>query len=241
MAGGEKLGNVRDEVFRRLREAGLRRSKRVRTEQDVVFVPFGLVSSFIAYTAPLSAGRAAEAMVGAAGVEVCATVAEDGFRVLSGDGAALIRRRSEAGRTLWSYTPDGGDPLALGTVAEMLRARAPGGDGFFPDAWWFEATREAAMPDPLYRIARAFELVENPASVVCSCAPGHMYGAALTENSSRLSVGALRWTHGSLRRDDTLGFVMSDVPSWKPPAAARFTEALLPFVPVAQQVTATAN
>ena len=65
-------------------------------------------------------------------------------------------------------------------------------------------------PDPAHRVARAFDLVQHEASVVCSVAPGYMFGAALTEFAGRLGVGRLRWTHGALERADTLGFVTTD-------------------------------
>ena len=47
-----------------------------------------------------------------------------------------------------------------------------------------------------------FDLVENPASILCSTAPGWMFGARKTDRASRLTGGRLRWTHGALGRDD---------------------------------------
>ncbi len=53
-----------------------------------------------------------------------------------------------------------------------------------------------------------------------------MYGAAYTVFGSRISTGRLRWTHGSMPREPSLGFVMSDVPGWQAPDAVRFDQAL---------------
>ena len=53
-----------------------------------------------------------------------------------------------------------------------------------------------------------------------------MYGSKTTELGSRLSVGRLRWTHGALHREASLGFFMSNVESWKPDGPVRFDEAL---------------
>ena len=39
-------------------------------------------------------------------------------------------------------------------------------DAWRSDAWWFAATAAAPYPDALHRIARGFELAENPASAV---------------------------------------------------------------------------
>ena len=84
-------------------------------------------------------------------------------------------------------------------------------------------------PDALHRLAASFELVNNPASVTCSVAPGSLYGARRTALAARLSIGHLRRTHGALDRTATLGFLMSDLPGWKAPKAVPFDAALAPF------------
>jgi hypothetical protein len=42
-------------------------------------------------------------------------------------------------------------------------------------------------------------------------------------------VGHLKWTHGALEHDASLGFLMSDVPVWRPLGPVRFDHALAPF------------
>jgi hypothetical protein len=173
-------------------------------------------------------------MAAAEGVHDCATPATsgDGVRVFGGGASALVRRTGPEGQELWSYEPLDGDPLELAPVVAGLRRRAHDDQAAaFPDRWWLEATRERENPDPLYRIVRGFDLVENPASVICGTRPGFMYGACSTELASRLSVGRLRWTHGALDKEASLGFVMSDVEAWEVPSGpVRFNEALLPFL-----------
>lgn len=232
ITGGETLTNARRAVKRALREAGWHPARRLRRPRDVVFVPFGLISSFVAFTAAGEGPEAARAIVRAEGVDLCAAPLAsepEAWRVESRRGGAFIRRRREGARTLWRYQPTGGDPLGYAPVVEALE-RAGGGP-WFEDGRWFRATHHHAYPDALYRIARAFELVENPASVACSLAPGHMFGSALTDYSGRLTVGALEWTHGALGREASYGFLMTDAAGWRSPPAARFSEALKPFVP----------
>ena len=65
--------------------------------------------------------------------------------------------------------------------------------------------------------------------MVCSVARGYMFGARITAMGSRVSVGRLKWTHGALEHDASLGFLMSDVPSWRPLGPVRFDHALAPF------------
>ena len=43
---------------------------------------------------------------------------------------------------------------------------------------------------------------------------------------SRISTGRLKWTHGAMGSEASLGFVMSDVPGWQAPEVVRFDEAL---------------
>ena len=73
-------------------------------------------------------------------------------------------------------------------------------------------------------------MVLNPASIVCSLESGFMFGAPRTAALARFGKGRLRWTHGALSKEPSLGFPNDDSPDWKPPRAARFDEGLLPFV-----------
>ncbi len=224
LSGGEPLGNVRKAVKKALRRGGWHVAGRVRDDRDVVFIPYGLVSSFVVFTAPGRQVEVAEALASAGGIDLCVAAAGAGqWLVASARGSARVLRRAGAGGDLYAYRPLTGDPFGY---AEPKDRSMPATD-WQPDAWWLETTRAAAYPDALYRITQGFELVENPASVICSVAEGHMYGAAYTVLGSRISTGKLRWTHGSMAREPSLGFVMSDEPGWQASDAARFDRALL--------------
>ena len=56
-----------------------------------------------------------------------------------------------------------------------------------------------------------------------------MFGTGSANLSSSLSVGHLKWTHGALDRNDTLGFLMSDVPGFRLEGAVRSFDALRPL------------
>ena len=122
------------------------------------------------------------------------------------------------------------DPLGYAEVIARLESEGGGEEGFHPAWQWFDATVHHAYPDALYRLVRAFDLVESPASIICSVAPGYMYGSRRTELSGRLSVGALRYTHGALDSGDTLGFLVSDHPAWQGVKAVPFDRAFDRFV-----------
>ena len=151
------------------------------------------------------------------------TRAADGFRVEAERGSALIHR-PPSDPPQWRYEWCGEDPLWL--APELRGARQQRRDD---RRGGVRGDHDDVYPDPFHRIASSFDQVENPASVVCSLARGYMFGAKITELGSRLSVGRLQWTHGALEHDASLGFLMSDVPSWRPLGAVRFDHALAPF------------
>ena len=221
IAGGVPLSNVRRGVRRALRQDGRRIARRLREPRDVVLDPYGLISSFVAFTARDQELAVAEVLAQVEGVDLCVAAAGDGWRIFSERGDARVRRRLEAGGERYAYLPLTGDPLGYADYAAGASA-----DGWRSDAWWFAATRDAYFPDALYRIARGFELVRSPASVICSTAPGYLYGAAYTVLGSRLSTGRLRWTHGALEHVASRGFVMSDTPGWRATDGVRFDQAL---------------
>jgi hypothetical protein len=226
--GGEPLKNVWPELRRRLKEAGMRYSRRLRSPGDVVLTPFGLVSSVEAYTAAESTERVAEVMASVEGVDLCVCRNDPGWTINSRDGLAEIQTRN--GGDEWTYRPRTADPLGYAPVLKRLRTRS--GDEsreWFPDESWLGETVLEHFPDALHRIASGFELVTNPASVICSIAPGYMYGLKKTETAARISKGRLRWTHGALYWEASAGFLLTDSPEALPSAPIRIAEALVPL------------
>jgi len=238
-AGGEPLFNVRRGVRKALKRGGYRLRRGLHRQDNVVIVPFGLVSSFVAFTRDDQALPVAEAMASAKGVDLCALPHDGGWQVLGGRGRAQIRRRESDGDTLWSYDALAGDPLLYLPIVERLESDGHGqrADGlvWFRDQEWFEATDRAEYADALYRISRAFDLAENPASIACSVDIDSMYGAASTVFGSRLSLGRLRWTHGALLAWPSYGFLLSDVPELEHERPVRFDQALAPLAPARRE------
>jgi hypothetical protein len=127
--------------------------------------------------------------------------------------------------TFWWYETVHLDPLGLASLASEQPSTG------IDDRRLVAETLGNRYPDPLHRIAGAFELVQNPASVVCSLSPGRMYGRWATEWMARVGKGRLRWTHGALDRQASLGFVGSDVVSWRPGIGLRAADGLRHFLP----------
>ncbi len=221
IAGGDPLVNVAKQVRRALRQAGLTPVRRLRRAGQVVTIPYGLVSSFELYAAPEDEEAAAKAAAQVPGVDLCARTSGRGWQVVDAKGSMEFERDDGDGEPRWWLASEGSNPLDL-TLGQSFGGR-------IHDRDMIDLTRTSRYPDPLHRIARAFELVENPASVSCSLEPGFMYGPRHTELLARLGKGRLRWTHGALAREETLGFVMSDAAGWTPPGALRADQALAPF------------
>jgi hypothetical protein len=235
LGGGTKLRNVRGDVVQALERSGWRVRHRLEAPRSVVLTPFGLVSSFEVYTHPGREAETAAVLARVAGVDLCASRDGDGrWIVTDRHGRALITSLPDGpwpdgpilGRPArrWSYHAETGDPLDYAPVVERLQ-RA-GADGPFAEALLFSETVEERYPDALFRLATAFELVQNPASILCSVADGHLYGSKSAGFGARFSVGRLEWTHGALTRDASLGFLMTDYPGWTPAGAVRFDTAL---------------
>jgi hypothetical protein len=232
MAGGSPLVNVRSALRGALKQAGWRVRERLEQPNDVVFAPFGLVSSLEVFTWPRREREVASLLASVAGVDLCLIRGELGWRVLSRRGDALIGRAQPTDDlpSLWSYRPVDGDPLDYQPVIERMRERSSRDEAtWFTAGEWLEATYETRYPDALHRAARAFNLVRNPASAVCSLEPGYMHGSRPTGVAAKLSIGHLSWTHGAMTREASLGFLLTDDPEWPQTPVVRFDEALRYF------------
>jgi hypothetical protein len=251
VAGGEPLVNTIGPLKDSLRKAGFAPGEAVRDPEEVAVVALGLLSSVALGTHPGEEIAVARAAVQTPGIELCAAqlpADPDRWWVQGAEGGAWIEHHGDG----WRYRPEDGDPLGYAPVVESLledhgglpgssdgsngRGSSDGSDGLreavFPDDAWLAATVDHRFPDALARIRGAFSLVTHPASVVCSTAPGYMFGPARTAFTSRLTKGPLRWTHGALGRGASLGFLLTDIEGYTAAPALRATEALAPLVPL---------
>jgi hypothetical protein len=230
VAGGEPLKNTLKGVKSALEGGGFKRRKRLREMDDVVLTPFGLVSNFEVYVNEEREAEAAGILIEVEGVDLCMRHEADRWVVESRAGRADIRRRETRGRVEWAYEEVSGDPLGYRPVLEAIPESARADRVWVSDDALFQATKDEWYPDALYRVARAFDLVDNPASILCSISSGYMYGPASTDLLARFGKGRLEWTHGALSRGETFGFFLTDARDWEPVPAVRFDKALDFFV-----------
>jgi len=222
-----------------LRKAGFRVESKLKDDRSVVLPQFGLISNAVLYTRPGREAPAAEAALKAKGVDLAAYRDGDSVVVVSAKGRARIERREDdGGAASFRYVAEEGDPLLLNCIAEELAlAGFADADGFIAEDKWLAATANHVYPDPLRRLWRGFDgLVRQPASVLVSLKDGYYTG------SIWLNIFAwMQATHGSLRRAQSLGVVLSTSPALFEPDAAPFTgENILPRILSLQRAGAEA-
>lgn len=199
----------RVDFARHLKEAGWNWTSQLRGERDVVGLPFGLVTWAGFHTkAP---AKLAEDLAKVPGVELASYIDKETVVVRhASGGVARIRRRQEGYR----YDVASGDPLKL----KALLAGLPGGADAYhdPDAL-LAATIDHEYPAPLQRLWRGHEgLVRYPPDVMVSLADDAYFGAG--DLSSMVTVAS---THGSLRRRNSVTFVMSTAAALPPMLRSR--------------------
>jgi len=231
MGGGVPLINVRPWVRKALETSGYRHAGKLLGPEDVVLTPSALLSAFQVYTLENASVYVARTIAAVPGVDLCVFKSGQGWTIESQRGLAFFERRSTSEGLLWSYESPIGDPLNYKPLMDEICQEKTDGCEWIADKTWFDVSPNAEYPDAFHRLAAAFDLVENPATVLCSCSRGYMYGSSRAEWRFKLSGSRLRWTHGALNREASLGFLMSDRPDWDPPQAVRFDQALLPFSP----------
>ncbi|MFQ5738197.1 MAG: hypothetical protein ACE5JX_04250 [Acidobacteriota bacterium] len=180
-----------------LEKGGYRVEKKIESEKSVVLPLFGLVGSAAIHAHAEQALAIARLVARTEGVHLACVKQGDTIFLYSGEGEARIQKQ---GRLL-SYTPGPSDPLdlrgyALGSVEE-----------------WFERTRDHRYPDAVNRLWTQSEAaVVNHATVLVSFKPGFYSGSRLLD-----FFVSLKATHGSLDRDQSLGFIVTSdrtLPRW---------------------------
>jgi len=209
----------------RLREAGLRPSKRLEGPDDVVCVTYGVVGYGVMFLEPERAEVAARALLDHPGVNLAAWISGDReLSVVSSDGEAAIHWRDGSGGRRLAYLPRGGDPLGLSAVqAGLASVGRTDADGFASEADWFEWTALGEFPDAAGRLVRSMDgtWVTHTATVIVSFAPGYAWGARSAQTGAWLRGGKLEATHGGLDRGSTWGFYLrSDGPAPRGPAVS---------------------
>jgi len=186
-----------------LKGAGFVTEKSVKNERSVVLPKHGLVGSSMLFTQAGSRARVAEVGAATEGVDFAVySSGENTIEMVSRRGRARLERDGER----FKYETVSGDPLALNSMTEAMKARSLIDENGFAsaDAWW-QATREHRYVDPLRRVFDGFgKHIKNRADVIVSYEDGYLLGSPLLT-----FLAEMRATHGNLLRGETEGFAMS--------------------------------
>jgi len=185
-----------------LEQGGFHLTEELKADNDVIIPDFGLVSCAAVYARqPI---RAAECLAKVEGVALAFYPEAGAFVVLEAEGRARVETRADGG---YRYVAERGDPLRLLPIMEKMKGQGLADiDGWADAKAWLDATWNHEYPDPLVRIAHAFEgNVIHPPDVMLAFRPDYFYGEDGFDKWA-----TLRGTHGSLHRDATTTYVLSN-------------------------------
>ncbi len=222
--GNDFMENRPVDLSTPLEKAGFLDAQTLKAPKDFILLRNGFVSAAAIYTAPRNCRPMSRIISRAEGVEHCFYASGDTIYVLQHDDEAVIQRRGNRYR----YHAIEGDPLAFkGIVARMKIEGKIDTAGYTADSDWWDMTKSHHYPDALKRIWQAFHgLVQHPANILVSMKAGYAFGPEIfnlvTPTSRRRLIYALGTeifdfvtervgTHGSLRFDQTNGFVMTNI------------------------------
>jgi len=167
------------------------------SNRTAVQTRFGLVT-FASFNTLKPADLAGD-LLGCDGIDIISYTDGDRVAAMNVYGQkAVIRHRN--GR--FAYEPVTGDPLMLGNVLAQL---TPDAAGYYDARELAVATAWHVYPAPLQRLWEGhFTVVDEPANVLVSLRNDTFTGSDGFAGSVKVAS-----THGSLNRQNTLGFVMS--------------------------------
>ncbi len=200
-----------------LRGCGYQRSNRLERRNEVAYSLSGIIGSVAITTADEHVEEVARCVAAAEGVDLVAIDRGEAVGIVSGDGEAEVRLVGESPEA-YSYRILRGDPLGL------VQDQAAPAEHRFDESELFAKTADAARPDPLRRLWRAFHgAVKMPSPILVSLADGREAGNGMVRALARMRGRA--GTHGSMTRLASLGVFASnwrdvrDVDAWSANAA----------------------
>lgn len=216
-------------IKRELRRKGLRAASKIKKQNDVVLVHFGLLSAGVGFTHRDNRRRVAEAFSRVPGVDMIFWHADTDKKIHilndKGEEAYFAFRGSPS----YLYHLVNGDPLGYAT---LLKEKGYGVDRWLPDRVWKEISYDHEYPDAGFRLYDAFfTLVENRAGFMFSLKKNTQFGstAALVGTFTRIGQ---RGTHGGLFKETSQAFVMSNFDDNKTPLRhLRYNELFPYFIP----------
>lgn len=191
-------------LARPLTAGGWRLTASLLGPRDVAVPAYGLVGFLAVYCAPNQREELAEVLAQLEGVDLVVSADTDSVLIQSARGRARLHWNQQA--TAFRYELLTGDLLGLAAILAKLKQEGKtDAEGWVKDTDLFAATQQHLYPDPAYRLWQwATNHVRNRADILVSLKPGYYYGSGTFQH-----LVDILSTHGSLDRDQSLGFAMS--------------------------------
>ncbi len=216
----------------KLEHQGYRLSKQLHSNHQVVYIPWGNISGGSFYTENASAEDVSKVITQISGIDLVAYQKNSSIWIRSHKkgGEEVAQIFFDEKNNLYKYLPLQGDPLQYKAILEKLSHDGKiNPEGFAKDEDWFEASQNEYYPDALFRLKEAFvDLVQNPASILCSTQESYELGDTWTRIGAKLHLG-FKGTHGGLFQGASEAFVMTNNPDQHYPPRMRYTHVLDPY------------
>jgi len=183
---------------------GWRLGERCGEPRTVVVPAYGLMGFFAVYCAGEQMAELASHLAKMEGVDLIVYTQADGVVIENAAGRAYLSWRTDG--SAYRYQTEASDPLQLSDILAGLAAEGKAdAEGWVVDADLFAATRNHLYPDAAFGLRQwALNHVRNRSDLVASLRPGWHQGSRTFER-----IVTMLSTHGSLDRDQSLGFAMS--------------------------------
>lgn len=212
-----------------LKKHGFRLTNRIQSENDIVTVPFGLLSGGVFFTEVEKRAEKAQAISQIEGMDLVFWHLDQRNKIFIQNSKGEQAYFEYKDLKKYRYIPIKGDPLSYKTV---LTAHGHKTNDWLKDKIWKQLTWNHLYPDVGYRLYDAFfNLVENPGSIMFSVKKGYQFGSLMARLGTWAKLGH-KGTHGGLFRETTWGVVMTNQKSKKHlPQFLRYDELFHYFLP----------
>lgn len=223
------------EIKDKLGAKGFRVKSKIETDQDVVLVKFGLLSSGVGFVAKENRKTVANAMRTVEGIDLVFWHNGDNKKIYvqNHDGATAYFEYKYSGTKKYRYVSVSGDPLHY---LPTLAAQGLDPNSWISDKTWEQTTFDHEYPDVGYRLYESFHgLVQNEAGILFSLKPNFQFGPAVTYIGTLTRLGQ-HGTHGGMFRQTSWAFAMTnqdDNPN--PPKFFRYDDFFKYYLPEVTQ------
>jgi len=196
------------DLKKRFKEHGFRLAERIESDQDVVIVKFGLLSSGVVFTNKKHREEMANIISTLKGVDLVFWQMDKQNKIYIKNNQGELAYFEYRGKKSYRYVTVTGDPLRY-TLLLGIHGYRPG--QWLQDKVWKNISYNDYYPDAGYRLYDSFfDLVVNKASIMFSLLPQYQFGSFAAKVGTWTRINQLG-THGGLFRQTTLGFSQSNM------------------------------